>query len=66
MWIELLFPNLIPMLVQLIPVSNKFPGPPFTNMVKLTPTWISNYIHYKLWDEINYPFLNFNDCTVGV
>ena len=22
--------------------------------------WISNYIHYKVWDEITYPFLNFN------
>ena len=21
---------------------------------------ISNYIHYKVWDEITYPFLNFN------
>ena len=22
----------------------------------LIPAWISNYIHYKLWDEITYPF----------
>ena len=29
-------------------------------------TWISNYIHYKVWDEIIYPFLNFNGCTVEV
>ena len=28
--------------------------------------WISNYIHYKLWGEITYPFLNFNGCTVEV
>ena len=28
--------------------------------------WISNYIHYKVWDEITYPFLNFNGCTVEV
>ena len=20
--------------------------------------WISNYIHYKMWDEITYPFQN--------
>ena len=26
--------------------------------------WISNYIHYKVWGEITYPFLNINDCTV--
>ena len=26
----------------------------------LLPAWISNYIHYKVWDEITYPFPNFN------
>ena len=28
------------------------------------PTWINNYIHYNVWDEITYPFLNFNGATV--
>ena len=28
--------------------------------------WISNYIHYKVWDEIIYPFLNFNGATIDV
>ena len=23
-----------------------------------------NYIHYNVWDEITYPFLNFNGATV--
>ena len=23
-----------------------------------------NYIHYKVWDEITYPFPNFNGATV--
>ena len=32
----------------------------------LTPAWISNYIHYKVWDDITYPFLNFNGATVEV
>ena len=32
----------------------------------LGPAWISNHIHYKLCDEITYPFLNFNGCTVEV
>ena len=32
----------------------------------LIPAWISNYIHYKLWGEITYPFLNFNGCTIEV
>ena len=26
----------------------------------------NNYIHYKVWDEIINPFLNFNGCTVEV
>ena len=30
----------------------------------LIPVWISNYIYYKLWNEIIYPFLNFNGCNV--
>ena len=30
----------------------------------LIPAWISNCIHYKLWDEITYPFLNFKGATV--
>ena len=28
--------------------------------------WISNYIHYKVWDEITYAFPNFNSCTIEV
>ena len=32
----------------------------------LIPAWISNYIHYKLWDEITYPFQNFKSCTIEV
>ena len=30
------------------------------------PAWINNYIHYKVWDGITYPFLNFNGCTIEV
>ena len=30
------------------------------------PAWISNYTHYNVWDEITYPFLNFNGATVEV
>ena len=32
----------------------------------LIPAWISNYIHYKVWNEINYPSSNFNGATVEV
>ena len=39
----------------------------FTNMVlNLIPAWISNYMPGKMWDEITYPFLNFNGATVEV
>ena len=30
------------------------------------PEWISNPIHYEMWDEITYPFLKFNEATVEV
>ena len=32
----------------------------------LIPAWICNHIDYKVWDEINYPFLNFNGASVEV
>ena len=32
----------------------------------LIPEWISNYIYYNVWDEITYPFLDFNCATVEV
>ena len=32
----------------------------------LIPAWISNHMPNKVWDEITYPFLNFNGCTVEV
>ena len=28
------------------------------------PVWISNRTHYKVWDEITYPFQNFNGAVV--
>ena len=30
----------------------------------LITAWISIYIHYKVWEEITYPILNFNGATV--
>ena len=40
--------------------------PFYEHGLTLIPAWISNYIHYKVWDEITYPFLNFNGATVEV
>ena len=34
--------------------------------INFDPEWISNYIHYNVWDEITYPFLNFNGQTIDV
>ena len=41
-------------------------GPFYQHGLTLIPAWISNYIHYKEWDEITYPFLNFNGATIEV
>ena len=30
----------------------------------LNPAWISNYMYHKVWDELTYPFPNFNGYTV--
>ena len=35
------------------------------NELTVTP-WISNHMPRKVWDEIIYPFPNFNGCTVEV
>ena len=34
--------------------------------IVLMSAWINNYMPNKVWDEITYPFLNFNGCTVEV
>ena len=39
--------------------------PSYLHELTLIP-WINNHIHYKMWDEIIYPFTSFNDCTVEV
>ena len=43
-------------------ITFKWPVTPFTKT--LIPSWRSNYIHYKVWDEITYSF--FNGATVSV
>ena len=34
---------------------------PFYYQLTWISAWISNHIHSKNWDEITYPFSNFND-----
>ena len=43
---------------------NWCPGVPLLAWFYFFPAWMRNYIHYKVWDEIAYPFLNFNGATV--
>ena len=39
---------------------------PFYQHGYLIPAWISHYIHYKVWDEITYPFPNFSGAAIEV
>ena len=47
-------------------MSNYIWGPFYQYGLTLFPAWISNYIRYKVWDEINHPFPGFNAATVEV
>ena len=38
----------------------------FNNGFTLIPALISSYIHYKVWDKITNPFINFNGFTVEI
>ena len=38
-------------------------GPFYYYGLTLIQDWITNYTHYKVWDEITFPFLNFNGAT---
>ena len=42
-----------------------WPGTALTNM-DLMPAWLSNRTPSKVWDEITYPFPNYNVCAVEV
>ena len=41
-------------------------GPFYQHGLTLIPAWISNHMPGKMWDEITYPFLNFNGETIEV
>ena len=48
------------------PRKNSLPGSFLLTRLTRIPVWISNYTHYKVRDEIPYPFPNFNGATVEV
>ena len=41
-------------------------APFYWHGLTLIPAWISNHMPSNMWDEITYPFLNFNGATVEV
>ena len=41
-------------------------GPLLLHGLTLIPALLSKHIHYKVWDQITYPFLNFNGAAVEV
>ena len=41
-------------------------GPFYLCGLTLIPAWISNHIHYNVWDEVTYPFTNFNREVIEV
>ena len=41
-------------------------GPFYQHGLTLISAWISNHMPGEMWDEITYPSLNFNGCTVEV
>ena len=47
-------------------IAYKRPEPEGMSLWNGIPVCISNYIHYKVWDEIAYPLPNFNGATVEV
>ena len=58
--------NMIDMMPESQPSQHDTRAPFYYHGLTLIPAWISNHIHFELWDEITYPFLNFNGCTVEV
>ena len=38
-------------------------GPYYKHGLTYIPAWISNYIHYKVWDKITYPFPNLSGAN---
>ena len=42
------------------------PGALLLTWINFSPSMISNCIYHNVWDEITYPFPNFNGCTIEV
>ena len=51
----------VPLYTELRSIT--FWGPFYKYGIILIPSWISNHMSSKVWDETIYPFPNFNGCT---
>ena len=51
---------------DIVKIVDEICGHFYYHGLTLIPPWISNYTHYNVWNEITYPFLNFNSATVEV
>ena len=51
---------------RLIQLSQQWKKTENSNECNLVGAWISNHTPSRVWDEINYPFPNFNSCTFVV
>ena len=49
---------------ELYDVSMDFSNSFYWYGLTLIPAWIINHMLRKVWDEINYPFIKFNGCTI--
>ena len=50
----------IHVLVASLDAKDNALGPLYKQGLTLIQTWISNHMSSKMWDEINFPFPNFN------
>ena len=52
--------------LRIIFIKWKYLTSPCHNMEPRIPVWLSNSLASKVWDEITYPFPNFNSCTIKI
>ena len=59
-------PTLLQIMVCRLAINGKFTDAYMrhsASVSNLNWAWISNHMPSKVWDQITYPFLNFNSCT---
>ena len=54
----------LPYVINIVTIDDLWPL--LLTWLTSIPAWISNHMLNKVWDEITYPYLNFNGATVEV